>query len=158
MPQLVRRLKQFLGADETAAAASLPHFPQNQLQCPRKHQSWASCSTKWFGGRQDLQPREEKDSAAGVQFAFEDYSFQQEGQLIGLFHGGLLHWRSDTAAVTWRRHCKPHGKSHFLAKWQWAANIQVASMDRQVQNHMLKLCLQKTLFCSPPHHQAEPSL
>ena len=34
MPHLVRRLKQFLGADETAAAAPLPHFPQSQH--PRK--------------------------------------------------------------------------------------------------------------------------
>ena len=67
-----------------------------------------------------------------VQFAFEDYSFQQEGQLIGLFHGGLLCWRSDAAAVTWRRHSKLHGKGHFSA--QWATNIQVASMEKQVQN------------------------
>ena len=36
VPQLVSRLKQFLGADETTAAAPLPQFPQTPPQRKRR--------------------------------------------------------------------------------------------------------------------------
>ena len=65
----------------------MPHFPQIQRQRkrPRVKPAVLPSDSEEDSEGSDLQPDEEEDNDAAVQFAFQDYSFQQEGQLIAVY-------------------------------------------------------------------------
>ena len=80
MPQLVQRLKQFLGADEAAANAEIPPLPGRQQQPAAKRQRLQPDTDSDDSEASD--PESETDS---VQFQFEEFSFQQQGQLVAVY-------------------------------------------------------------------------
>ena len=62
-------------------------LPQNQhaRKRPRVEPAVLPSDSEEDPGGSDIQPEEEEDRDAANQFAFEDYSFQQEGQLIAVY-------------------------------------------------------------------------
>ena len=113
----------------------MPHFPQIQRQRkrPRVKPAVLPSDSEEDSEGSDLQPDEEEDNDAAVQFAFQDYSFQQEGQLIAVYFMEDFYIGEVTQVLS-----PEEGTVNLMEKatfpaW-WAASIQVASTERQVQN------------------------
>ena len=80
MPQLVQRLKQFFGADEAAANAELPSLPGRQQQPAAKQRHLQPDADSVSDDSEASDPQTDS-----VQFEFEEFSFQQQGQLVAVY-------------------------------------------------------------------------
>jgi len=97
MPQLVQRLKEFLGvgADEAAANAELPPLPGRQQQPAAKRRRLQPDTDSVSDDSEASDP--ETDS---VQFELEEFSFRQQGQLLAVYFRRIFVVGEVTAAVS----------------------------------------------------------